>query len=91
MIVIIRNSNLDVSRRYSSCSAKGRPPPERGPLIVYFFRLTIDFASGIRRAILVAEMKIAAALPGVLFMIPTLCCFVLLLLVCTGMTRNNPE
>jgi len=41
--------------------------------------LTIDFAFGVLRAIRVAEKKIAAATPGVLFMIPALCWFVHLL------------
>jgi hypothetical protein len=51
-----------------------RTPPERGSdLHFLIFRLTIDFAFGVLRAIRVAEKKIAAATPGVLFMIPALC------------------
>lgn len=47
--------------------------PSGEGLIFYFFRFTIDFAFGVRRAILTAEKKIAAATPGVLFMIPAPC------------------
>jgi hypothetical protein len=55
---------------------KGSPSVEGLP-VVYFliFGVVIDFAFGVRRAIRIAEKKIAAAVPGswFLFMIPTPC------------------